>query len=651
MKPTPPHVRLVERLVADGLISREHQEAALSYVQRSGERIEEALLEVRALEEVMLLKWLAAFHQTRFVSTEKLSKADIDRFTLEKVPRKLAEKYQVFPVLWDTDASVLSIVTADPDDAQALQDVQLSSNAKEVRAFVGRPRAVHAAISKAYGGDIHAFAVLDRAAHAQFTNMLDVYERNLVDEDSLASALAAERAGRERTLTRVDIEKGTMAAIPGVSSRGVSTDAFLETLNVLVTLLESTRADLRGHSAHVARLMRQATERIGLPEGERVASIIAGYIHDLGKMGAYHLTCLNVAEYEAHRTAAVKLNTAPVRMLESVGLTTEAVRAVEHMYERYDGGGFPGELSGKEIPIAARLLAIADTYADLTQNPRNPYRKLLSAVQACQVLARYRSTVFDPNLVDVFRMMVTGDDLRARLLATRHRVLLLDSDPEETTVLELRLLEQGFEVVAAHSADETFKVLEKGDVELVVSEVDVGDEDGIALLSRVRREEWGKRLPWLFLTGRAAGADAQRAFAAGAVDFVTKPCSADLLVAKMKQVLTREAGESARARGVSGSLQEMSLVEMVQVLWHGKKTGALKIRSGGRLGEIHFVGGNIYNALWDTLRGDEAFFSMLTLREGDFTLDPNFEAPQQVITQNPDGLLLEAMRRVDEATG
>ncbi len=62
----------------------------------------------------------------------------------------------------------------------------MASNAKEVRAFVGRPSAVAAAISKSYGGDIHAFAVLDRAAQQQFATMLDVYERNLVSEETLA---------------------------------------------------------------------------------------------------------------------------------------------------------------------------------------------------------------------------------------------------------------------------------------------------------------------------------------------------------------------------------------------------------------------------------------------------------------------------------
>ena len=131
--------RLLERLVADGLLGPEQQEAALSYMQRSGERVEEALLDLKFLEEVALLKYLAALHKTRFVSTEKLAKADIDRLTLDKVPRKLAERDLIFPVLYDTSSNVLSVVTPNPDNAKALHDIQLASNLKEVRAFVGRP--------------------------------------------------------------------------------------------------------------------------------------------------------------------------------------------------------------------------------------------------------------------------------------------------------------------------------------------------------------------------------------------------------------------------------------------------------------------------------------------------------------------------------
>jgi DNA-binding response OmpR family regulator len=333
--------------------------------------------------------------------------------------------------------------------------------------------------------------------------------------------------------------------------------------------------------------------------------------------------------------------------MEAVALPREATEAVEAMYERFDGQGLPGATTGKDIPLGARLLAIADTYADLTQNPRNPFRKKLRPTQACEVLARYKGTIFDPNLVDLFKHSVTGDDLKARLLANRHRALIIDPDPEETTVLELRMIEQGFEVQQARSMDKALKILRKGDVEVVISEIDLGDEDGLGLLAEARKQPWGQKLPWIVVTGRSGGAEAQKAFELGAQDFMTKPVSSDLLVAKLKQIIEREAAQRGLG-GVSGSLSEMSLPDMVQVLWHGRKTGSLKIRAAGEAGEIHFVTGAIYNALWANLRGEEAFYAMLALSEGEFALDPNFTAPQQVIQDSPEALLLEGMRRIDE---
>jgi response regulator RpfG family c-di-GMP phosphodiesterase len=640
------NIRIVERLVADGLVSPEHQEAALNRVHTLHERVEEALLEVEAIDELGLLKYLAQTHRTRFVSTDKLSKADIDRATLEQVPRKLAELYTVFPVLYDAEKRSLSVVTPDPDNIQALQEVQLAADAKEVHAFIGRPRAVKAAIAKAYGGDIHAFAALDRVAHEQFRSMLNVYERQLLTEDSVTASLATDEVRRERVLDPKELREASPAGPAAAGS--FASPSYLETLNVLISLIENARADLRGHSAHVARFMKKSAERIGLSEVQSATLAIAAYIHDLGKMGTYHLTALNVAEYDGHRTAAEKARLAPSRLMEAIQLPREALVAVEAMYERYDGDGMPGSVSGKDIPLGARLLAIADTYADLTQNPRNPYRKSLRPLQACEVLTRYRETVFDPNLVDLFRLTVTGDDLKARLLANRCRALLVDPDPEESTILELRMIEQGFEVVQARTSDQALKLLERGDVQLVISELDLKPQDGFALLAEARSQSWGSALPWVVVTGRVGRADAQRAFDLGVSDYVTKPAAVDLLIAKLRQILERE-GAAQGKRGVSGSLQEMSLPDMVQVLWHGRKTGSLKIRSGSGSGEIHFVGGAIYNAMWEKLRGEDAFYAMLGLADGQFSLDPDYEAPQQVILHSPEALLLEGMRRLDEA--
>ncbi|MGC4070436.1 MAG: DUF4388 domain-containing protein [Polyangiaceae bacterium] len=639
--------RLLDKLVQAGLITAAQREGALSLVQSLGERVEEALLEINALDEGKLLKFIASEHKTRFVSTDKLAKAEIDRATLDKIPHKFAEQRSVFPVLFDATTNTLSVVTADPDDLEMQRELQLVTKVRAVVTFVGRPRAVRAAIARAYGGDIHAFAALDRTAHEQFTTMLNVFERNLVSEETMADSLARESVVKERVLSSADLEKR-----PGdrqfLAAHGVQMNGYLETVNVLVTLLENTRAELRGHSATVGRLMRRLVERIGVSEFDRQCFVLTGYVHDLGKMGSYHLTALNVAEYEAHRTTATKLRSSPARLLESVVLPRDVEHGMEMMYERVDGKGLPNGIRGKDIPLTARVLAICDTYADLTQNTRNPFRQTLTPAKACEVLKRYAGSIFDPNLVDLFRIIVTGEDLKARLLANRHQVLIVDSDPEDTTVLELRLLEQGFEVRQARSAEQALKVLASGEISVCISELNLEAGDGFALIAEARKHGWGKQLPWIVVTNRAGRADAQRAFELGVADYLTKPVSADLFVAKVKQILERHSVKTG-SRGVSGALSEMGLPEIVQILWHGRKTGRLRIRSGTDTGELHFVGGNVFNALWSTLRGEEAFYAMLRLSEGEFALDPTFVAPQQLIQSNPEALLLEGMRRLDEA--
>jgi response regulator RpfG family c-di-GMP phosphodiesterase len=638
-------------LVQDGLLKPEQLEAVYSQANKSGDRVEEVLLELGLISEADLLKSLAARYKAFFITSEKLAKADLGRALLDMLPQKFSEKLGVCPLMFDANAHALTVITADPDNLENLREAQLASGAREVKAVLARPAAVKALIAKAYGGDIHAFALLDRQAHVQFQAMLNVYERNLVSDDEMnASVVRAEAKsrGRERMLSEKEIAQGGSGSAMGAT--GVGSASFVELMNVLVSLIENARPDLRGHSAQVARLMRRMAEKMGLEAAGTAALVAAAYVHDLGKMGQYHLTALNCAQYDGHKAAAQKYAGVPSRLLEPVGLAAETISAVDNMYERYDGQGFPAGRSGKDIPLGARVLAICDTYADLTQNPRNPFRKTLSAQEASAALTQHKGTVFDPNLLDLFHHTIAGEDLKARLLADRQQALLVDVDPEETTVLELRMIEQGFVVKTARSVDQAIRVLAQGETDLVVGEVDLGSADGLVLLAEARKQPWGKDMPWVIYTVRQERAVAQRAFELGVLDYVNKPANADVLVAKLKALLAQRA-TSRTSRGVSGSLVEMGLPDMVQVLFHGRKSGNLRIRAREGNGEIHFQDGSVVNALWNEMRGEDAFYAMLKLREGEFGLDPAFKPTSRVINQSAEALLLEGMRRLDEGIG
>ncbi len=650
-----PNAAIAERLMAEGRISSDQLEGVLHNMQRYNTRVEDALIETNAVPEQELLKYIARMLSTRFVTTEKLARADIDPVTLGLVPRKTAETMQVFPVAYDAAKSELSVVAANPGDPDVSKAIAGVSKVREIKIYVGRPAAVKAAIAKYYGGNIHAFAQVDRSQIEQYRSMMDVYERKLISEESLTHSLSTRERKVERNLSVREMERGEKASAVASSKPGVATPAgsvasedFAEALTVLVSLLENGRGELRGHSALVARLVRKIAERIGMSAYEINGFVVAALLHDIGKSSAYHLTALNVSEYEGHRLAAQKSHTAPLRLFESVQLGQSAESALRSMYERFDGQGFPDGTSAKDVPLGARLISIAETYADLTQNSRNPFRKKLSPTEACDVLARYRGTVFDPNLVDLFKHTVLGEDVRARLLADRPTVLLVDADPEESTVLELRLLESGYDVQVARSPESAVPSLQSNHVDLVICDTEFPGATGFALLERAR--SMGQKLPpWVFVTRDGRRESVSRAFELGAADYVIKPVPGDVLVAKIRRLI--EGATSTRAaRGVNGSLAEMTMPDIVQVLAQSRKSGQLKIRSGNDVGEIHFDAGLIVNAMWGKLRGEEAFYAMCGLAEGDFALDPSFKPTARVIQASADALLLEGMRRMDEGT-
>ena len=665
MPNAPVHLKIADLLKSKGLLSGEQYTATLQLAAAEDTRVEEAVLELDYLSEAELLPVLAKFYKVQFVSTEKLSKAAVPGPTLAMIPKQIAEAHAVFPVVFDPKTNTLSVVTADPDNVEMLRELRAVSGAGQVRAFLARPRAVKAAIAHAHNGDRQAFARLLMSQQVQLHGMRQVRSlserppppapdlvRKVSDRPRLELAAPPLPAPATPNGPKQHPSVRSLTAImqPIVAEKVAvySPDEVLELLNVLINLLENGRVDLRGHSAHVARLTRRVSERMALKPKDVIAVAAAGFIHDLGKMGTFHLTALNCAEYEGHKVAAQKSFRTPSRLLESVKITPETMLAVVHMYERHDGRGFPDGLTGKEIPFGARILSIVDTYADLTQNPRNPFRKALTPTEAFEALVKLKGSVFDPDLVDIFHNVVMGEDLKARLLADRYVVLLVDPDAEETTVLELRLIEQGFDVRIARTADQAKECLASGVIDVVISEIELPGGDGLELLAQARREKWGKDLAWVIHTRWQGRTEAQRAFELGVIDFVSKPTATDLLVAKLKARLDSQRKAAGSSGGVSGSLKEMGLPDMIQVLFHGRKTGNLKIRRGNDLGEIHFVKGAVVNALWENNAGADAFYRLLHLAEGDLQFDPAFRPQETRIQESVESLLLEGMRRLDE---
>jgi len=644
------------------------------HAHRTQSTAEEAILQLGLMSEGELLKYIAGLYRTRFVGSDRLAKAGVDPQLLQKVPRKLAKRLTAFPILYDNRSRTLSVVAADVTDDDVRQQMQFATGARDVKVYVAREAAIRAAIAKHYDQDGRPFEMLLSGASSRQVRTSresdpvpgwgQVFEEKdgLLIRRARAQSIEMEQPANDQspepeseepppqTQSRVTagqtlIEQ--LSAPAQVDDLTVDPEVYLETLSVLITLIEQLNQDRGGHSMRVVRICQKVGERIRLTKPQVQGILIAAYLHDVGVAADSHVTPFDVALDETKREVARRIYTAPTRLLESVALPKTAVDALRHRYERFDGKGFPERLSGKEIPLGARVLSVVESYIDLTQTKANALGRRVPADEACEALEPHKGTTFDPAVVDWLRHIVLDDGVKSQILSARHRVLIVDPDPEETAVLEVQFAGQGYEVTIERSVDAALRCLDAEKYDLVVSEVHLSDGEGFDLLRRMR-ESSHAQVPLMFVTSERAQASVNRGLELGAADYVVKPASAAVVVAKASRVIADSRTKKPGGRGVSGSLQEMALPDVIQILGNGRKSGLLKVRSGTLQGVLMFQDGSIHDARFGDLGGAEAVYGILRLMEGDFELEPDPTPVEDVIGIPTHHLLLEAMRRLDE---
>jgi GAF domain-containing protein len=167
-------------------------------------------------------------------------------------------------------------------------------------------------------------------------------------------------------------------------------DQYLATLKGLASSLDARRPYTQGHHAKVTEVAVAIARQLGLPPDEVDAIRIAAEIHDVGLAG--------VAEGEDAYQADVEHPTVGADLVEHLPLHPSVAAAVATHHEWLDGWGFPGGLSGDQIPPAGRVLAAAEFIVELQSG--DPVRQPLPPERVAQDLERRRGSQFDPQVVD-----------------------------------------------------------------------------------------------------------------------------------------------------------------------------------------------------------------------------------------------------------
>ena len=184
-------------------------------------------------------------------------------------------------------------------------------------------------------------------------------------------------------------------------------NANLSFATALVATLDARDQYTAGHSAAVAIYARDIAVRMGLTEREQELVHLCGLVHDIGKIGLPagllekpgSLTLEERRQMERHSEIGESI-------LRNVDDYSEIASVVRHHHERVDGNGYPDKLEREEIPLLARIIAVADAYNAMTSD--RPYRDAMPSRVARMRLAQAVESQFDTSVVAAFEAILTA---------------------------------------------------------------------------------------------------------------------------------------------------------------------------------------------------------------------------------------------------
>jgi HD-GYP domain-containing protein (c-di-GMP phosphodiesterase class II) len=176
---------------------------------------------------------------------------------------------------------------------------------------------------------------------------------------------------------------------------------FFSTVASLANAIDAKSPWTKGHSERVMHGAVNIARELGLDEEviERVR--LGGLLHDIGKIGVLEALLEKPTELDDDEFPPIRLHPEKgVAILAPITQLRDVLPGILHHHECYNGTGYPDHLKGEDIPLEARIIAVADSFDAMVAD--RPYRKGLGLKEAADELAKCAGTQFDPEIVDCF---------------------------------------------------------------------------------------------------------------------------------------------------------------------------------------------------------------------------------------------------------
>lgn len=190
--------------------------------------------------------------------------------------------------------------------------------------------------------------------------------------------------------------------IPLISSSSDSSGALAALETVLFFLEQRGGLGVTpGHHRRVQLLSLALAQQLGLSDGLQIQLSIAALFHDIGQIALPDGLLKTPGRLTPHDYESVKTHPLHgVQILQHVIAEPETLGAIRHHHEQFGGGGYPDGLSGLQIPLLARILAVPEVFDAMAH--RRPWREPMALDRVRDLIAQYRGNLFDPQVIEAF---------------------------------------------------------------------------------------------------------------------------------------------------------------------------------------------------------------------------------------------------------
>ena len=176
-------------------------------------------------------------------------------------------------------------------------------------------------------------------------------------------------------------------------------ELFLSSIRALAAAIDAKDPYTRGHSERVARYSSAIAKEMGLPADEVRRARLSALLHDVGKIGVDDRiirkpTALTDEEFELMKAHPVK----GAAIMETIPQLADIIPGMKYHHEKWEGGGYPDGLKGEQIPLQARIVAVADAFDAMTTT--RPYQKAMEVSYVLERLRAMSGTRFDGHVVE-----------------------------------------------------------------------------------------------------------------------------------------------------------------------------------------------------------------------------------------------------------